>query len=75
MDRRTAENWAGGGIRAALAIHPPRSHSQPDSPLFTLGVTVSSGFGGPGSEGTSGRSPGEMNSFFCSPYFRTWTLG
>lgn len=40
-----------------------------------LGLAVCSGFGSPGSGGALGRSLGEMNKFFCFPYFRTWTLG
>lgn len=68
MDRQQND---GGMCGAPLPTHS----SQPDSPWSTLGVTMCSDFGSPGLEGDSGRSPAEMNSFFCSPYFRTWTLG
>lgn len=64
----------GGDVQSSPTIPSPRQ-SQPASPLSLLGVAMCSGFGSPGSEGVSGRSPEEMNSFSCSPYFRTWTLG
>lgn len=69
--QRDSKTW--GDPRCGPAHLLPGS--QPDSPLSASGVTVGSGFGSAGLEVSSGRSPGEMNNFFCSPYFRTWTLG
>lgn len=65
----------GGDTQSSPATNPSLPARQPASPLSFLGVTMCAGFGSPGSDGISGRSPEEINSFFCSPYFRTWTLG